>query len=445
MKINWFSPLPPLRTGIAQVTLRVIPALSELAKVTLWSDSDRWDRDIERFAEVRRYNPERIDFRELNRADATFYNLGNNVLFHRAIWQVSLLSQGIVILHDIRLHHFFGELFLSQQKNPDAYLSEMEHYYGAEGREDGAALLKAYSSRIDQMAEKYPLTELGIKNALAVLVHSREGFESLKDREMPAAYVPLPFSLDGAPGIETPGSTRSPEKPFRLIMFGFLNPNRRVEQFLSAFANYPNRDSFALDIYGELWDKRFVHNLIGELGIKRHVTLRGFVSEQELDRSLASAHLAVNLRYPSMGEASISQLRCWAHGLPSMVTRVGWYASLPEDSVVFVRPENEAADIHAHLDSFLADPARFAQVGANGFRIVKHSHSPESYANAVIEIAARAKRYRARCAGRELARRTGGVLAAIAPAALSDDRFRTIARNIAFLTSCNAGSASAQG
>jgi hypothetical protein len=120
-----------------------------------------------------------------------------------------------------------------------------------------------------------------------------------------------------------------------------------------------------------------------------------------------------------------------------MVTRVGWYANLPEDSVAFVRPENEAEDIHAQLDAFLADPARFAQVGANGFRIIKDRHSPESYAQAVVELAARAKRYRVHSAGRKLARRAGGVLARTAPAAASEDRYHAIAREVMFLTGSN--------
>ena len=35
--------------------------------------------------------------------------------------------------------------------------------------------------------------------------------------------------------------------------------------------------------------------------------------------------LLINLRYPTMGEASLSQLRIWRHALPSMVTQVGWH------------------------------------------------------------------------------------------------------------------------
>ena len=70
----------------------------------------------------------------------------------------------------------------------------------------------------------------------------------------------------------------------------------------------------------------------------------GFTSEKKLDEALSQAHLAINLRYPTMGEAW-SQLRIWAHASQSG-SQVGWYATLPPDTVRFVRPDtNEVADI----------------------------------------------------------------------------------------------------
>jgi hypothetical protein len=69
-----------------------------------------------------------------------------------------------------------------------------------------------------------------------------------------------------------------------------------------------------------------------------------------------------------MGESSISQLQIWEHGLPSLVTAVGYYATLPEETVAFVRPSHELEDIQAHLRRFLADPAAFSRMGLAGRR-----------------------------------------------------------------------------
>ena len=82
---------------------------------------------------------------------------------------------------------------------------------------------------------------------------------------------------------------------------------------------------------------------IATLELKDTVKVHGYAPAADLDGALSTAGLAINLRYPTMGEASASQLRIWEHALPSLVTRVGWYASLPEDAVAHVRPENEVA------------------------------------------------------------------------------------------------------
>jgi len=96
--------------------------------------------------------------------------------------------------------------------------------------------------------------------------------------------------------------------------------------------------------------------------------------------------LAVNLRYPSMGEASLSQLVIWEHALPALVTRVGWYATLPEDTAAFIRHEQELEDIKLQLSSFLREPERFASMGHRGFEVLCRDHAPDRYADSLIQL-----------------------------------------------------------
>jgi hypothetical protein len=126
------------------------------------------------------------------------------------------------------------------------------------------------------------------------------------------------------------------------------------------------------------------------------VTIHGFVPEVELDRALASAHLALNLRYPTKGEASGSQLRIWSHGLPSLVTQVGWYAELPPGTVSFVRPDFLVEDLCAHLRAYAARPAGYVESGLRGHEYFVERHSPRSYAAKIVELAAQAAVYRQR-------------------------------------------------
>lgn len=409
MKLNWFSPLPPAPTDIGHFTTRVLPALTARAEVTLWTDQPKWDHTLTQLADVRRYDLGSMSWADLNRADASIYNIGNNPLFHGSIWQIARQHAGIVILHDTRLHHFFDGLYRAQWRDLSGYLELMEFYYGPAGRHDGYECFTSEARNINEMAEKYPLTELATENALGVVVHTQPGFDALnRAGAAPLLYLPLPFAATARPAVARK-PTRIDETRYRLILFGYVGRNRRLDAVLQALSDFPQREKFRLDIFGTILDdEKHVRTRIRALGLKNSVTLHGFTEEAELDEALAAADLAINLRYPTMGEASGSQLRIWAHALPALVTNTGWYAGLPADAVAFVRPgENEVSDIQSHLGAFLDDPKRFALMGQAGFEVLKQEHSPGDYVASLLEFAAEASLFRAQAAAGKLAERAG--------------------------------------
>jgi glycosyltransferase involved in cell wall biosynthesis len=194
-----------------------------------------------------------------------------------------------------------------------------------------------------------------------------------------------------------------------LIVFGYLGRNRRLSSILKALAGLPERKQFRLDIFGSILnDEEKIRAEIRELKLSGIVTIHGFVPEKKLDAALSASHLAINLRNPTVGEASGSQLRIWSHGVPSLVSTVGWYASLPPTAVGFVRPgENEVSDIQSHLRTLLTNPAGLAEMGRNGLEALRTSHSPEAYAATVIALAERAMQQRSQRGARILAKRAG--------------------------------------
>lgn len=410
MKLNWFSPLPPAKTDIAHYTARVLPALARVAEVTLWTDQRDWDGELDKQVEVRSFRIGRMPWAELNRADVCFYQIGNNPSFHGGIWQVARLHPGVVVLHDFSLHHFFDGLYRVKWRDLDAYLAVMEGYYGEEGRRDAAESFHNEARNIGYMAERYPLTRLALENALGVVVHTQQSYDELSaNTRWPIVCAPLPFAAGGA-FARRRAKVGSP--PFRLIAFGYIGRNRRLESLLQALAELPERAQFQLDIYGQILDgEERLRALLRTLDLKRQVTLHGFTSEAKLDQALAAADLAINLRYPTMGEASGSQLRIWAHALPSLVSKVGWYAALPAEAVAFVRTdENEVSDIQEGLRAFLAQPDTFAAMGERGRRELEEQHSCDHYAGTIVEMARSASEFRARAASLKLAERAGVLL-----------------------------------
>jgi glycosyltransferase involved in cell wall biosynthesis len=434
MKLNWFSPLPPARTGIADYTLGLLPTLSERAEVTLWTDQTNWDEALERSARVRTYHPDRVPWEELNRSDLSFYNIGNNHPLHASIWQVSRRSAGIVILHDIRLHDFFENLYRGQWRDKRGYLTQMKKYYGQEGLRAATEFLNAKSVNLDLMAERYPLTPLALENSLGALVHTREAFDELRlASRWPVEYAPLPGQCFSERSEES--ASRSANAPYRLIVFGHMGRNRRLDALLEALAQLPERNHFQLDIYGQIDDSKTLRKRIHKLDLRNTVRVHGYAPEAELDKALNAASLAINLRYPTMGEASASQLRIWAYALPSLVTKVGWYSSLSEETVAHVRPEHEVADIQSHLKGFLKDPAHFARMGEQGLRILKQEHHPEMYVRTILALASNSRQFSLRKTAYDMATRAGTQMSAWVGQSEKDDGPRRVAEKIHALTS----------
>lgn len=431
MKLNWFSPLPPARTGIADYTFGTLPELSRRAEVTLWTDRAAWDPELEKYAKVRHYQPERVDWVELNKGELSFYNIGNNHLHHASIWQVSRQAPGIVILHDIRLHDFFESLYRGQWHDQEGYLAQIEKHYGEEGLQIAVEFVSARHGDFDLMAQRFPMTGAVLENALGAVVHTQNAADELAGaNRCPLFYTQLPSAPiiasrhpDGRPS-ESPG-------PHRLIIFGHIGRNRRLDAVLEALSQLPQRNHFQLDIYGEIDDAKTLRQRIQTLDLKDTVKVHGYAPAADLDHALSNASLAINLRYPTMGEASASQLRIWEHALPSMVTRVGWYASLSEKAVAHVRPENEVADIRSHLQSYLDDPDRFARMGQHGRRLVETEHHPRTYASAMVSLASDARQLKLRHAAFHLGQRAGAIIGSWSKEMINDgDSARRVAEKI---------------
>src|SRR6266550_6412991 len=107
MKVAYFSPMPPERTGIAHYSAMLLPALREKVDVEVVSG---------------------------NRQPTTgnpIYHLGNN-LHHEWIYNAALENPGVVVLHDVVLHHLIVEMTLARG-DADAYAAALRANHGEVG------------------------------------------------------------------------------------------------------------------------------------------------------------------------------------------------------------------------------------------------------------------------------------------------------------------------
>ncbi len=411
MTINWFSPVPPTPSSIALDTAAVLPALAQRGRIVVWAHELTWSPALEEHAEVRHYHPAAMPWEKINAADISIYHLGNQAEYHGPIWQVSRQHPGIVVLHDLNLQHFFAGLATrTSDISRSEYLQMMEFHHPDGGRELGEAFLAGTMS-VDEICEDCPLTGAAIENALGVAVHTTCGCSQLDNlTDLPVAYVPLfalPPTSSSTAATKVEGEPKPSASPVRVIVFGFLGLNRRLDSVLRALHQFPQRDRFHLDIYGPVANEESLLALVSDLELNNIVTFHGFVSDAELEKALARSDLAINLRDPTMGEASASQLRIWQHGLPSLVTDTGWYATLPKNTVAQVRRDAELEDIQAHLRGFLMTPERYRELGQNGRLYVEKNHTMEAYVNGLMQLIDATVAYRPRQAVAWMAGRAG--------------------------------------
>lgn len=377
MIINWVSPLPPARTDIANYTMRVLPALQKFAAIRLWTDQRVWDDSIEALAPVYSFAKDRFDEEIFSQADASFYHIGNNRLFHGGIWALAERAPGIIVLHDTLLLQFVAGVLLDQRHDRAAFDRLLIRHYGEEGRAAARALASG-EKRIDDMVKSLPLARAVAENALAVIRHAPPPGDELGD--LPGIELPLPFDVARAPPERTcAGDT------LRLVQFGFIGSNRRLAQILEAIAGLEARETIRFDIYGPIDDEAALKSKIDSLGLSAQVRLHGFVPEEELASALDRANFVFNLRYPSMGEASASQLRIWAHARPAFVSDVAWYAAQPEATLVKVKPGEEITRIQEVLRAYRENPAPFEALGRAGFEHLKTNHSAAIYAERLLQ------------------------------------------------------------
>ena len=435
MKWNWFAPLPPAKSGIADFTVNLLPTLAAHVELTLWTDQTEWDLAIEKYAEVRQFKE--LPSRELNRVELNIYHLGNDATFHSSIWEVASRHSGLVVLHDICLQHFFAGLAREGPQNQEAYLESMLRLHGEEGL---AAALDYVKNGVFDFAfsERFPLTSRPLENALGVLVHTSAAFDSIsQEARLPVIYSPLPYTPQ-IRSVKNDSADLTPQVSpvLRLIMCGFIGLNRRLQSILRAIGSFPERSRLHLDVYGTIAELKSVEKDINLLGITDLVTLHGYCSESVLDKAFSEADLALNLRFPTMGECSLSQLRFWEHALPTLVTPVGWYASLPRDTVAYVHQENEESDLHHHFTEYLTTPEIYRRMGQNGRSYLLENHSAEKYVKGISDFASDSKHHHMRRMSSYLAARVGEVYGQWHSDVSQDVLFARAAQNILSISGC---------
>src|SRR5207237_7997880 len=111
MKLAYFSPLLPQRSGISDYSEELLPYLARAADITLFVDGFQpSNREVTSRFEICDYRKQPDLLKCLESFDAVIYHMGNDHRYHAGIFETTIKYPGILVLHDFALHDFFFSL-----------------------------------------------------------------------------------------------------------------------------------------------------------------------------------------------------------------------------------------------------------------------------------------------------------------------------------------------
>jgi glycosyltransferase involved in cell wall biosynthesis len=357
MRVAYYSPMPPSRSGIADYSALLLPALRERIEVVV--------------AEPGKRPPS---------ADIALYHVGNDPGAHG--WIVDALRErpGLVVLHEYVLHHLVAGITIGRGDGR-GYLDAMERELGVAGRLLGLGVLDNLLPLLwETQPERFPLSGVVLDRAHGLVVHS----DYVGGRARAAGYggrlwrIPHPAwpMGDVVPATDVAG------EPL-IGCFGFLNMNKRIPELLEAFASLRReRPGAKLLLVGAAGERFDVQRRLERLGLTEGVERMDYVPEDRMWSLMAACDVLVNLRYPTMGETSGSVIRALSLGKALVVSDVGWFAELPDDAVLKVPiDEHEVSTIQAAV-GVAADHATVLGAAARAY--VEREHDLGSVADAYV-------------------------------------------------------------
>jgi glycosyltransferase involved in cell wall biosynthesis len=383
MRLAWFTPLAPVRSGIASYSDMVLPALATRHDISQFVADDVWRA---RAGEAR-LGPDGFraapspsgpirsahDFAPLHHArpfDLVVYQLGNAGC-HDYMWAYLARYPGLVVLHDAQLHQSRAKALLTRGRASDL---RDEFRFAHPDAPPGVADW-TIAGLGNPGAPIWTMTAVPIAAARAVVVH----FPALAD-DLRAAWPGLPVEVvrHGAPDLLSPANYQRPttndqgtpndqlpsrpeegepvrawelgvgsalevgswklgvdeRRPITFAAFGLVTPEKRVPQILRALRAV--RDSIRaggpavrLRLVGDVAPYYDVHADAEAHGVSDLVEITGWADDEAFDRAIVESDVCLCLRWPTNREASGPWLRALAAGKPTIVNDLAHLTDLP--------------------------------------------------------------------------------------------------------------------
>jgi glycosyltransferase involved in cell wall biosynthesis len=397
MRIAFLSPVPPATTGIADYSAEVLAALGSRHEIDVFHGQRKIDRDalpgscavhhVESFP--RRHGESRYD--------AIVYQMGNGA-DHAFLYPLLSRFPGILVLHDLVLHHSRAKHFLESpaarayardpssaalrdaaQGSLSEYEAEIAYSYPAQAGRLGQVHLGTVGSLLPYA---YPLFRIPVEASRLTAVHNdymataiREEVPEAETARITMPVTAVPVGIDDTDALRSRYGLRAND--FVVGCFGLLTQEKRIETVARAVARAaPAIPHIRLLLVGHVPHRGHLTRRLEALGVRARTIITGRIPFEELPAHMEIADVVVHLRYPTARETSASLLRVLAQGRPTVVSDLEHLADIPDRAVVRANVLDEEGEVTRALLRLARRPEDRRRLGEAAATFATLRHAP---------------------------------------------------------------------
>lgn len=378
-RLAFVSPLPPERSGIADYSAELLPALARFYEI---------DVIVEQAGVSTPWVTEHCGVRtcawlleNAGHYDRVLYHFGNS-RYHQHMFALLAQVPGVVVLHDFYLGDVQNYL-QAHAHHPHAFTRALYRSHGY-----GALAERFRASHVADMVSQYPANLDVLQGAQGVIVHSAYsrhladvwyGPHFADDWRVIALLRTPNFETDRARARQALGLQSD---DFLVCSFGILGAAKLNHRLLAVWLNSRLAQDarcslvFVGEEHGDSYGAQ-LRQVIADSGLGARVRITGWADSSTFQNYLAGADMAVQLRTSSRGETSAAVLDCMNHALPTIVNAHGAFAELPADAVWMLPGSFDNAQLGEALETLWQDGEGRAAMSLRAQEVIRGHHAPE--------------------------------------------------------------------
>lgn len=355
MRLAFFSPVPPVPSGISDYLVDLLPWLPEAWSIDIFIDEGIEPDDEGIGGRGRCYPHGEWRAHHADQPyDLNVYQIGNNLVHAYALDYV-LAQPGLLVLHDAVVHPSRA-LRAVEGGDMTAYREAAERCRPDVGRALGHMVAGGLAS--PQLFFRFPLCEDLVRASLLTGVHGTALAEWVQALVPEARVCSLPHwrsvpEADPQAVAEWRRNLLGSEEGVIVGCFGNIDAARRLDRVLQAVCDLQSSVRIELVVAGSVDPALDLPGQAAELGIEEQVHWLGRVDTGEFGALIRSVDFAVNLRFPPARASSGVLHQLLQAAVPTIITDLVHWTEYPATAVQRVPAGKDVEEMAGLRDAML--------------------------------------------------------------------------------------------